>query len=124
MARACLKGTAAASVIARANGTHLSVFDMGIGNTTASSALLSVFSDLPPEQVTGRGSLINDATLERKTAIIQQALQVNQPSKDRLLEVLAKIGGMKSRQSQDASWRARPNGCRWSLTGLSPGPQP
>ncbi len=49
--------------------------DMGIGNTTASSAITAVFTGLPAAQVTGRGTGVDDAGLARKVAIIEQAIQ-------------------------------------------------
>ena len=67
--------------------------EMGIGNTTVSSALLAVFGDLSPKEVVGRGSLINDQTLERKRMLVEKALLVNKPVKERPLEALAKVGG-------------------------------
>lgn len=69
--------------------------EMGIGNTTASSALLAVFAGLTAEEATGRGSMINDETWLRKMEIVKTALEVNQPDKNQPLEVLAKLGGFE-----------------------------
>lgn len=69
--------------------------EMGIGNTTASSALLAVFANISPEEATGRGSMINDETIERKTDIVRRALKVNQPDRNKPVEVLAKLGGFE-----------------------------
>lgn len=156
MTKAYLKGTAAASVIAKANGASLSIIDigikgtiedyklikrtiregthdftkgpamtnedtvaaietgitetenilkkgahivapgeMGIGNTTASSALLAVYGNFSPEIVVGRGSLVNDETLDRKIRIVKQAIKINTPRRENPLDVLAKLGGFE-----------------------------
>ena len=69
--------------------------EMGIGNTTAASAIASVLLDLPTETVTGRGAGLSDAGLERKIAVIQKAIQVNQPNRDNPMDVLCKLGGFE-----------------------------
>ncbi len=69
--------------------------DMGIGNTTPSSAMAAVFSGQPVEKVTGRGTGVDDAGLAAKTSIIQQAINVNQPDRNDPLDVLAKVGGFE-----------------------------
>jgi nicotinate-nucleotide--dimethylbenzimidazole phosphoribosyltransferase len=67
--------------------------EMGIGNTTTSSALASVLLKLPPEVVTGRGSGLSDKSLSRKIAVIEQAIRVNKPEPGDALDILAKLGG-------------------------------
>jgi nicotinate-nucleotide--dimethylbenzimidazole phosphoribosyltransferase len=69
--------------------------DMGIGNTTASSAICAVFTGKPPEEVTGRGTGISDEQLERKVAIVKKAIEVNRPDPEVPLDVLAKVGGFE-----------------------------
>ncbi len=69
--------------------------DMGIGNTTASSAILAVLSGLPPEEVTHRGSGIDDLTLNRKMRVVQKAIEVNHPNPQDPLDVLRKVGGLE-----------------------------
>lgn len=69
--------------------------DMGIGNTTASSAIIAVFSGLPASEVTSRGTGISDATLDIKIKTIERALLVNSPDKSDPLDVLAKVGGFE-----------------------------
>jgi nicotinate-nucleotide--dimethylbenzimidazole phosphoribosyltransferase len=69
--------------------------DMGIGNTTPSSAIVAVFSGLPVEQVTGRGTGLDQAGLARKVTIIRQALAVNCPDPLDALDVLSKLGGLE-----------------------------
>lgn len=67
--------------------------EMGIGNTTTSSALASVLLDMPPEAVTGRGAGLDDIRLERKINVIKRAIAVNRPDADKPVELLAKLGG-------------------------------
>ena len=68
--------------------------EMGIGNTTTSSALASAFLNRPPEQVTGRGAGLSSAGLERKIKAIETAIQVNKPNPADPLDVLSKVGGL------------------------------
>ena len=69
--------------------------DMGIGNTTASSALAAVFTGQPPERVTGRGTGLDDQGLARKVEVIKQALDRHRPDPARPLEVLQCLGGLE-----------------------------
>jgi nicotinate-nucleotide--dimethylbenzimidazole phosphoribosyltransferase len=69
--------------------------DMGIGNTTASSAICAVMTGKTPAEVTGRGTGLDDQQLKHKIEIINQALAVNKPDPARPLEVLAKVGGFE-----------------------------
>ena len=69
--------------------------EMGIGNTTPSSAILSVLTGLRAEAVTGRGTGIDDEGLQRKTSIIEKAIAVNRPDPEDPMDVLAKVGGFE-----------------------------
>ncbi len=69
--------------------------DMGIGNTTPSTAIIAAFSGLPLDQLTGRGTGIDDEGLQRKVAAIEKGLAVNQPDPRDALDVLAKVGGFE-----------------------------
>jgi len=69
--------------------------DMGIGNTTPSSAIVAVMTGLPVAQVVGRGTGIDDQGLARKLSVIEQALAVNQPDADDAMDVLHKVGGLE-----------------------------
>ena len=69
--------------------------EMGIGNTTAASAVASVLLGLSPEEVTGRGAGLSDAGLRRKVAAIRQAIAVNRPDAGDPVDVLAKLGGFE-----------------------------
>jgi len=73
----------------------LATGDMGIGNTTPSSAILAVFSGCPVHEVTGRGTGISDEALKNKVRVIQKALNVNQPDPKDPVDVLAKVGGFE-----------------------------
>jgi len=69
--------------------------DMGIGNTTASSAICAVMTGRPVAEVTGRGTGIADEQLTHKVGVIERALRVNRPDRTRPLDVLARVGGFE-----------------------------
>lgn len=69
--------------------------DMGIGNTTASSAICSVMTGKPVAEVTGRGTGLSEPQLKHKVQVIEKALAVNQPNPAQPLSVLAKVGGFE-----------------------------
>ncbi|MFE4966603.1 nicotinate-nucleotide--dimethylbenzimidazole phosphoribosyltransferase [Streptomyces sp. NPDC056660] len=69
--------------------------EMGIANTTASAALISVYTGADPAEVTGRGTGINDETLARKTEVVRRALDLHQPDPADPIGVLAAIGGFE-----------------------------
>lgn len=67
--------------------------EMGIGNTTTSSAVAAVLLERPVEEMTGRGAGLTDEGLRRKVAAIKQAIAVNEPRREDALDVLSKVGG-------------------------------
>lgn len=67
--------------------------DMGIANTTPSSAIAAVVTGKPVSEVTGRGTGIGDSDLEMKIAVIGRAIAVNAPDAKDPIDVLAKVGG-------------------------------
>jgi nicotinate-nucleotide--dimethylbenzimidazole phosphoribosyltransferase len=69
--------------------------DMGIANTTASAALIAVFTGSTPALVTGRGTGIDDATWARKVEVVRRALDLHRPDPASPLEVLAAVGGLE-----------------------------
>jgi nicotinate-nucleotide--dimethylbenzimidazole phosphoribosyltransferase len=69
--------------------------EMGIGNTTPSSAIVAAVCRIDPRQVTGRGTGIGDDALTRKCAVVRRALAVNAPDPGDALDVLAKVGGFE-----------------------------
>jgi nicotinate-nucleotide--dimethylbenzimidazole phosphoribosyltransferase len=73
----------------------LATGDMGIGNTTPSSAILAAISGRPVREVTGRGTGIGDEALENKIRVIEKALDVNKPNPKDGVDVLAKVGGFE-----------------------------
>ena len=68
--------------------------EMGIGNTTTSSALVAALFNLPAETVTGRGAGLSDAGFQRKIWAIERAITVNRPDPRDPLDVLSKLGGL------------------------------
>lgn len=81
---------------AKADGIDLvGTGDMGIGNTTPSAAIAACICTLPTEQVTHRGTGIDDEGLARKIVAISKGLQLNQPNPADALDVLAKVGGFE-----------------------------
>lgn len=73
----------------------LGLGDMGIGNTTPSSAITAVITGRPVEEVTGRGTGINDGIFENKIEVIKKTLEVNKPNPKDPIDVLAKVGGFE-----------------------------
>lgn len=71
----------------------LATGEMGIGNTTTSSAVASVLLKQPVETMTGRGAGLTSEGLRRKIETIQKAIQVNRPDPSDAMDVLAKVGG-------------------------------
>ena len=71
----------------------IGIGEMGIGNTTTSSAVLSVLLEADVEAVTGRGGGITDQSFLRKKQVIKDAIAINQPDKTDVIDVLAKVGG-------------------------------
>ncbi len=69
--------------------------DMGIGNTTSSSAITAAMCSKPVAEVTGRGTGIDDTQLAHKVMVIERALGVNQPDAKEPLDMLAKVGGFE-----------------------------
>lgn len=69
--------------------------EMGIGNTTPSTAIIAAYSGLPVDEVVGRGTGVDDARLQRKIDAIKRALAVNRPDPADPLDVLAKVGGLE-----------------------------
>ncbi len=69
--------------------------DMGIGNTTPSSAITSLITGNPPEAATGRGTGIDDEALAAKIAAIKKAIDLNKPNSRDAIDVLSKVGGFE-----------------------------
>jgi nicotinate-nucleotide--dimethylbenzimidazole phosphoribosyltransferase len=91
---ACIASGIRLAAQAAADGvTLLGVGEMGIGNTTAAAAITSAVTGNPPRTTVGRGTGIDDPTLERKIAVVEAALSLHAPSPHQPLEILAAVGG-------------------------------
>ncbi|KZE51765.1 nicotinate-nucleotide--dimethylbenzimidazole phosphoribosyltransferase [Brevibacillus parabrevis] len=73
----------------------LIVGEVGIGNTTASSAILSALTGADPDEIVGRGTGLDDAGWQRKKAVVREALALHRPDAGQPLDVLAKVGGLE-----------------------------
>ena len=71
----------------------LGVGEMGIGNTTTSSAVLSVLLDADADTVTGKGGGITEESFRKKKTVIRQAIALNRPNREDVIDVLSKVGG-------------------------------
>lgn len=95
-ARTSLEVGAELAVNAIEGGANaLAIGDMGIGNTTAASAITAVVSGRTPEEVTGRGTGIDNSRLRNKVSVIESALSVNSPDPCDGFDVLSKVGGFE-----------------------------
>ncbi|KMS80991.1 nicotinate-nucleotide--dimethylbenzimidazole phosphoribosyltransferase [Streptomyces leeuwenhoekii] len=93
--RAIEVGIETARDLVAAGNKALLTGEMGIANTTASAALISVFTGADPAEVTGRGTGINDETLARKTEVVRRAIELHQPDPADPVGVLAAVGGLE-----------------------------
>jgi len=95
-ARAVMAGAGVAEELISSGGADLLVTgDMGIGNTTPAACLSAAFTGRPAEEITGRGSGIDDATLELKIRVIKEALELHAPDPEDSLGTLAALGGLE-----------------------------
>lgn len=69
--------------------------DMGIGNTTPSTAIAAVITGKPVKELCGRGTGIDEAALKHKISVIEKGIEVNKPDKDDAIDVLSKVGGFE-----------------------------
>lgn len=93
--RAVDAGIAVATELADRGTSLVALGDMGIGNTTAASAMAASFLSLSPEEVTGRGTGVDDAGYRRKIEAIRKGLEVHRPDPADALDVLSKVGGFE-----------------------------
>ena len=93
--RAIETGARLAAEAMDAGADLLATGEMGIGNTTAASAITAAITQSAPERVTGRGTGVDDAALSRKVEAVRRALAVNRPDPHDGLDVLAKVGGFE-----------------------------
>jgi len=84
--------------LANTNGSKTDLFgtgDMGIGNTTASSAIGAVITGCQPNEIAGRGTGINDDQLANKIKVITQSIATNKPDSRDPIDILTKVGGFE-----------------------------
>ena len=81
--------------------------EMGIGNTTPSSAIISVLCDAPVDEVTGQGTGIDEEQRRYKVSVIKKALSINRPDPADGLDVLSKVGRLRDRRTCGAYSRRR-----------------
>ena len=82
-----------AAVAENVDADVVGIGEMGIGNTTTSSAVLAVLLGADVDKVTGRGGGITEESFRKKKAVIRTAIAVNRPNRDDVIDVLAKVGG-------------------------------
>ena len=91
--RAVLAGIETAAEAVRDGYAMLGAGEMGIGNTTSSSAVLCALTGIPAEQAAGKGAGLKEEAYRHKIDVIKAALDVNRPDPADPLDVLAKVGG-------------------------------
>ncbi|GAA3402483.1 nicotinate-nucleotide--dimethylbenzimidazole phosphoribosyltransferase [Paenibacillus hodogayensis] len=94
-ARAIEVGIRIADELAERGYRLFATGEMGIGNTTPSSAMLAALTGAEAADVVGRGTGIGDEALSKKRDVIRRALDVNRPDANDPLDVLAKVGGFE-----------------------------
>lgn len=87
------KGIAFAQQLSKEGADLIAVGEMGIGNTTAASAITSVMLNESPKTVTGHGTGIDEVTRLKKAYVVSKAINLNQPDARKPVDVLAKVGG-------------------------------
>ncbi|MDD4899481.1 MAG: nicotinate-nucleotide--dimethylbenzimidazole phosphoribosyltransferase [Candidatus Omnitrophica bacterium] len=73
----------------------IGIGEMGIGNTTASSAITAIITGKPLKEITGRGAGLDDQGLAKKIRIIERAIKINQPNAQDAIDILTKVGGFE-----------------------------
>jgi nicotinate-nucleotide--dimethylbenzimidazole phosphoribosyltransferase len=68
---------------------------MGIGTTTAASAICAAVTGRPAAEVTGRGTGLGDGQLRHKVDVINRALEINRPERSDAIDILSKVGGFE-----------------------------
>lgn len=88
-------GIEIANLEAKKGVNLLGTGEMGIGNTTPSTAILSVLRNYDPLEITGRGAGVGEGGIEHKAAVIRKAIEINNPNPADGIDVLAKVGGLE-----------------------------
>jgi nicotinate-nucleotide--dimethylbenzimidazole phosphoribosyltransferase len=92
--------------------------EMGIGNTTSATAIISAVSTLSPVLLTGRGTGVDNSGLERKIEVIEKSLALHRPDPTDAIDLLAKIGGYELGGICGAVLAAVSAGCCVVLDGV------
>lgn len=114
-------GMAIACDLAKEGYRLFTVGEMGIGNTTASAAMLAAFTGMSAEEVTGRGTGISDERLAKKRAAVYAALEINEPDPRDGIDVLAKVGGFELGGLAGVMLGAAANRCMVVVDGFNAG---
>lgn len=93
--QAILAGAAQVSELKQKGYRVVATGDMGIGNTTASAAILAAMSEYSLAEIVGRGTGIDPSKLTHKQDVIARAIRTNKPDKQQPLDVLSKVGGLE-----------------------------
>ena len=93
--RCVVAGADLATEVAASGADLIATGDMGIGNTTASSAITAVIADRSPYETTGEGTGRTPGELRRKAAVVERALEVNTPDREDPVDVLQRVGGFE-----------------------------
>lgn len=88
-------GISLAAEVASRDVDLIGTGDMGIANTTPSSAIVAAMTGQKPEAVTGRGTGLSEKGWQHKVTVVRRALEVNRPNPAEALEVLTKVGGFE-----------------------------
>lgn len=91
--RAILEGVEIVKTLKEKGYQLLGTGEMGIGNTTTSSAVTAVLTGYSPEEMVGRGAGLSNEGLELKINVVSKAIRLNSPDRDDPIDVLAKLGG-------------------------------
>ncbi len=73
----------------------MAIGEMGIANTTPSSAIIAVFGECHPIEVTGKGAGLSPEGVKHKAEVIEKAILLNKPNKEDAIDVLSKVGGFE-----------------------------
>ncbi|SEF89560.1 nicotinate-nucleotide--dimethylbenzimidazole phosphoribosyltransferase [Paenibacillus sp. UNC499MF] len=111
-------GVEVADMLAGQGVRVLATGEMGIGNTTASSALLSVLGGIDVQDAVGRGTGIDDARWLHKQEVVRKAIEINKPDAEDALDALAKIGGLEIAGLTGVILGAAKNACPVVIDGF------
>ncbi len=96
----------------------LGVGEMGIGNTTSASAVIAAATGCSAEEVTGRGTGVDDEGFKRKREVIDAAIKLHQPDKNNGIDILCNVGGYEIAGMAGAALAAAADGTAVVLDGV------